>query len=169
MIDERLQLAFSKQINYELYSEYLYLIMRDFFKEMNLEGFANWFDVQVQEERAHAKGLIDYINTRGGKVEYFPIDLPKSEGKTPIEVFEQVLAHEQFVTTKINELFDVAEAVKDRAAQHFLNWYIDEQVEEEDSVNNVLTALKLIDNDKHAFLMYDKELALRTFNPPVIG
>ena len=169
MINEKLQQAFSKQINYELYSEYLYLIMRDFFKEMNLEGFANWFDVQVQEERAHAMGLINYIHARGGKVEYLPIELPKSEGKTPIEIFEQVLYHEEFVTSKINELFDVAQETKDRAAQQFLNWYINEQVEEEENVNNVLTTLKLIDNDKYALLMYDKELAARTFQAPVIG
>lgn len=169
MINEQLQKAFSKQINYELYSEYLYLMMKGLFKEMNLLGFANWFDVQIQEERAHAMGLIDYIHARGGIVEYDKIDLPFIEGKTPIEIFEQVLRHEQTVTSKINELYEQAENIKDRAAQHFLNWYIDEQVEEEDNVNGVLTTLKLIENDKHALLMYDKELAQRTFQAPTIG
>ncbi len=169
MISEKLQQAFSKQINYELYSEYLYLTMRAVFKDMSLDGFANWFDVQVQEERAHAMGLINYINARGGKVEYSQIDCPKFEGKNPVEIFEEVLHHEEFVTSKINELYEVAESEKDRAAAHFLNWYIDEQVEEEDNVNNVLSTLKLIADDKYALLMYDKELAGRTFQAPNIG
>lgn len=169
MIDEKLQQAFSKQINYELYSEYLYLMMRSAFKEMNLEGFANWFDVQVQEERAHAMGLINYMDARGAKVTFDKIDLPQIQGKTPIEIFEQALHHEEFVTSKINELYETAESLKDRAAQHFLDWYINEQVEEEDNVNKVLTSLKLIENDKYALLMYDKELGQRTFQAPVIG
>ncbi len=169
MMNEKLQQAFSKQINAELYSEYLYLIMRDVFKELNLEGFVNWFDVQVQEERAHAMGLINYVYQRGGCVEYSAIDLPKLNGRNPIEVFEQVLSHEQFVTSKINELFDVAVEVKDRASQNFLNWYINEQVEEEESACNVLTTLKLIEGDKYALLMFDKELSARTFTAPVIG
>lgn len=169
MIDEKLVEEFSKQINYELYSEYLYLAMRGIFKEMNLEGFANWLDVQVQEERAHAMGLIDYINTRGAKVEYFQIEKPEIKGKSPVEIFEQILSHEQLVTSKINNLYEAAENLKDRAAQHLLDWYINEQVEEEDNVNKVLTTLKLIDNDKNALLMFDKELMTRTFQAPVIG
>lgn len=168
MINEELQNAFSEQINKEIYSEYLYLMMRSKFQEMNLAGFVNWFDVQIQEERAHAMGMVDYISARGGNVEFKAIDLPKIEGESPIEIFEQVLEHEQYVTSLINKLADVAENTKDRAALRFLDWYINEQVEEEESVNNVLTTLKLIKDDKHALLMLDKDLATRVFNQPII-
>lgn len=169
MINEKMEKAFNDQINKELYSEYLYLAMKSYFVELNLQGFVNWFDVQVQEEHAHAMGMYDYVHERGGKVELFAIDKPKVEGKTPLEVFEQVLKHEEFVTSRINALMDVAEEVKDRAALSFLDWYLKEQVEEESNVGGVLATLKLIGDDKKALLMLDKELAARTFVAPVIG
>lgn len=168
MINEELKNAFCEQINKELYSEYLYLMMRSRFQEMNLAGFVNWFDVQVQEERAHAMGMVDYISARGESVDFRAIELPKIDGTTPLEIFEQVLEHEQYVTSLINSLADVAERTKDRAALRFLDWYINEQVEEEESVGSVLTTLKLIQDDKHALLMLDKDLATRVFNQPVI-
>ena len=143
--------------------------MKSYFVELNLQGFVNWFDVQVQEEHAHAMGMYDYVHERGGKVELFAIDKPEVEGKTPLEVFEQVLKHEEFVTSRINALMDVAEEVKDRAALSFLDWYLKEQVEEESNVGGVLATLKLIGDDKKALLMLDKELAARTFVAPVIG
>lgn len=169
MINEKMEKAFNDQINKELYSEYLYLAMKSYFVELNLQGFVNWFDVQVQEEHAHAMGMYDYVHERGGKVELFAIDKPEVEGKTPLEVFEQVLKHEEFVTSRINDLMDVAEEVKDRAALSFLDWYLKEQVEEESNVGGVLATLKLIGDDKKALLMLDKELAARTFVAPVIG
>lgn len=169
MINEKMEKAFNDQINKELYSEYLYLAMKSYFVELNLQGFVNWFDVQVQEEHAHAMGMYDYVHERGGKVELFAIDKPEVEGKTPLEVFEQVLKHEKFVTSRINALMDVAEEVKDRAALSFLDWYLKEQVEEESNVGGVLATLKLIGDDKKALLMLDKELAARTFVAPVIG
>ena len=169
MINEKMKNAFNDQINKELYSEYLYLAMKSKFAEMNLQGFVNWFNVQVQEEHAHAMGMYDYVHERGGKVELFAIDKPEVEGKTPLEVFKQVLKHEEFVTSRINALMDVAEEVKDRAALSFLDWYLKEQVEEESSVGGVLATLKLIGDDKKALLMLDKDLATRVFNPPVIG
>ncbi len=169
MINEKMEKAFNDQINKELYSEYLYLAMKSYFVELNLQGFVNWFDVQVQEEHAHAMGMYDYVHERGGKVELFAIDKPEVEGKTPLEVFEQVLKHEEFVTSRINALMDVAEEVKDRAALSFLDWYLKEQVEEESNVGGVLATLKLIGDDKKALLMLDKELAARTFVAPVIG
>ena len=169
MINEKMEKAFNDQINKELYSEYLYLAMKSYFVELNLQGFVNWFDVQVQEEHAHAMGMYDYVHERGGKVELFAIDKPEVEGKTPLEVFEQVLKHEEFVTSRINALMDVAEEVKNRAALSFLDWYLKEQVEEESNVGGVLATLKLIGDDKKALLMLDKELATRTFVAPVIG
>ena len=169
MISETLQEAFNDQINKEFFSEYLYLAVKIYFQELNLQGFANWFDVQVQEEHAHAMGMVNYLNERGGKVDLRAIDKPVIEGKTPLEVFEFVLNHEIFVTLTINRVMDAAEDVKDRAAISFLDWYIKEQVEEEANVRGVLATLKLIGDDKNALLLFDKDLATRTFVAPVIG
>ncbi len=169
MISEKLQEAFNEQINKELYSEYLYLAMKVYFQEQNLQGFVNWFDVQVQEEHAHAMGMFDYLNERGGKIDLRAIEKPVVEGNTPLEIFEHVLRHEEYVTSRINHLMDVAEEVRDRAAMHLLDWYLKEQVEEESNVGGVLATLRLIGEDKHALLMLDRELAARTFVAPVIG
>lgn len=169
MIDKKLENAFNDQINKEFYSAYLYLAMKTYFEEMNLKGFVNWFDIQVQEEQAHGMGMYDYVHERGGRVVLEGIDKPEVKGSTPLEIFEQVLEHEQYVTSRINAVMDVADEVKDRAALSFLNWYIKEQVEEEASVGGVLDTLKLIGDDKKALLLLDKDLSTRVFNPPTIG
>jgi len=169
MINEKMQNAFNDQINKEFYSEYLYLSMKAYFERLNLKGFVNWFTVQVQEEHAHAMGMFDYVHERGGEVELEAIEKPETKWASPLACFEQVLQHEEFVTSRINALMDVADEVKDRAALSFLNWYLKEQVEEEASVGDVLATLKLIGDDKKALLMLDKDLATRTFVQPVIG
>ncbi len=169
MICERMEKAFLEQINKELFSEYLYLSMKAYFASLNLNGFVNWMDVQVQEERAHAMGMFDYVLERGGKVVLEAINKPQTSWNGPLDVFKAVLEHEQFITSSINALMDVADETKDRAALIFLNWYLKEQVEEESNVGNVLAQLELIGNDKHALYALDKELATRTFVAPVIG
>lgn len=169
MMNEKMEKAFNDQINKEFYSEYLYLAMKSYFTELNLQGFVNWFDVQVQEEHAHGMGMYDYVHERGGRVVLDTIEKPVVEGKTPLEVFEQVLKHEEYVTSRINALMDTAEEVKDRAALSFLDWYLKEQVEEESNVGGVLATLKLIGDDKKALLMLDKDLAARVYNAPVMG
>lgn len=169
MLNEKMEKEFNEQINKELFSAYLYLDMKSRFSEMNLQGFVNWMDVQVQEEKAHAMGMYDYVLERGGRVELLAIDKPEVEGKTPLEIFEQVLKHEEFVTSRINHLMDVADEVRDRATLSFLDWYLKEQVEEESNVGGVLATLRLIGEDKKALLMLDKDLAARTFVAPVIG
>lgn len=169
MINEKMEKAFLDQINKELYSEYLYLSMKAYFASLNLAGFVNWMDVQVQEEHAHAMGMFDYVIERGGKVILEAIDKPDNTWQSPLDVFRAVLAHEEYVTSRINALMDVAEETKDRAAMTFLNWYIKEQVEEEANVGGVLAQLELIGDDKTALFALDKELATRTFVAPVIG
>ena len=169
MISEKLEKAFNDQINKEFYSKYLYLSMQAYFKSLNLNGFVNWMDVQVQEENAHAMGMYDYLSERGGTIELGAIDKPPIQWSSPLEVFEEVLKHEQYVTSRINALMDVAEEVKDRAALSFLDWYLKEQVEEESSVGGVLATLRLIKDDAKALLILDKDLAARTFVAPVIG
>ena len=169
MISEKLEKAFNDQFNKDLYSEFLYLSMQAYFERLNLKGFVNWMNVQVQEEHAHAMGMFNYVHERGGKVELEAIDKPQVEWNSPLHVFEEVLKHEEFVTSRINALMDVAEEVKDRAALSFLDWYLIEQVEEESNVGGVLATLKLIKDDAKALLMLDKELAARTFVAPIIG
>ena len=168
-IDKKMEAAFNDQINKEYYSGYLYKAMKAKFSEMNLNGFVNWFNIQEQEETAHAEGMYDYVLERGGHIELGAIDKPEIKGSTPLEIFKQVLEHEEYVTSRINALADVADEVKDRAALIFLNWYIKEQVEEEASVGGVLATLELIGDDKQGLLSLDKELAQRVFNPPIIG
>ena len=169
MFSKKMEEAFNAQINAEFYSEYLYLAMKSHFEELHLNGFANWFGVQVQEEHAHGMGMYDYVHERGGKINLAAIEKPELKGTDTVAVFEQVLAHEQLVTSKINALVDVAEAEHDRAALSFLDWYIKEQVEEEANVRQLIATLKLIGEDKKALLMLDRELAARTFVAPVIG
>ncbi len=168
-IEKKMEAAFNDQINKEYYSEYLYLAMKTAFAQMNLPGLVNWFDIQVKEERAHAEGMYNYVLERGGNVELFAIDKPEVKGSTPLEIFKHVLEHEQYVTSRINAVYDVAEEVKDRAAMLFLNWYVKEQVEEESSVGDVLAKLELIGDDKQGLFALDKELGARVFNPPIIG
>ena len=169
MISEKMQAAFLDQINKELYSEYLYLSMKAYFTHHNLMGFANWMDVQVQEEHAHAMGMYDYVLERGGYVTLEAMEKPQNTWENPLELFKAVLAHEEYVTSRINALMDVAEEERDRAALIFLNWYLKEQVEEEASVGGVLAQLEMIGDDKSGLFALDKELATRTFVAPVIG
>lgn len=169
MISEKMQEAFLAQINKELYSEYLYLSMKAYFASMNLKGFVNWMDIQVQEEHAHAMGMFDYVLERGGRIVLDKIDAPKNYWSSPLEVFRDVVNHEEYITSQINLLYDVADFEKDRAAQLFLNWYVKEQVEEEASAGDILAHLELIKDDTKALLDLDKELSARVFNPPVIG
>jgi ferritin len=167
MISKKLQNAINKQINKELYSEYLYLSMAAYLESIGLEGFANFFKVQVQEERFHTMKFFDYVNERGGRVILEAIDRPQIEFKSPVEIFEIAYKHEQYVTKLINELMEVAINENDHAARSFLNWFIDEQVEEEASMDKILNQLKMIGGKGQGMLMLDKELAARTFTPPV--
>ena len=169
MISEKMEQAFNAQINAEMYSAYLYLSMHAYVDSLGLKGFSNWMYVQVQEEMAHAMGLYNYVLTRGGKINLDKIDKPEGEWHSLTQVVEAVLAHEQKVTSLINGLVDVAEEVKDRAAIAFLDWYIKEQVEEEDNVETMLAKLRIIGSDVNALLNYDKELESRACAAPTIG
>jgi ferritin len=166
MISEKLQDAINEQINRELYSGYLYLSMAAYFDSMNLPGFAKFMRVQEEEERFHAMKFYDFLNERGGRVVLKKIAQPEVDFDSPVEVFELSLKHEQFVTKSINELMDLAIAENDHATKSFLNWYVDEQVEEEDTMDGIVNKLKLIGGKGHGMLMMDKELGARTFTAP---
>jgi len=166
MIGKKMEQALSDQVNAELYSAYLYLSMDSYFKSLNLNGFANWMRVQTQEEVTHAMKIYDFINERGGSVTLKSIEGPPTKWDSPLAVLEAVYTHEQKVTGLINNLVDLAVQEKDHATSIFLQWFVNEQVEEEDNVSKVLGQLKLIKDSPQALLMMDKGMGQRVFTPP---
>jgi ferritin len=166
MLTKKLEKALNEQIKWELYSGYLYLSMSAWFADQGLSGFANWMRIQAQEELAHAMRFFDYLLERGGRAVMAAIDAPDSAWKTPLAVMQQTLEHEQHVTARINDLVDLAKAEKDHATDIMLQWFVSEQVEEEDSVGEVLNKVRLIGKDGGGLYMLDKELAGRVFTPP---
>jgi len=166
MINEKMAQALNEQINAELYSAYLYISMAAYFESVNLPGFANWMRVQTQEELMHAMKIYDFVNERGGRVILKAIEQPPVEWKSPLAVFEATYKHEQKVTGLINELVNLAIEEKDHATNAFLQWFINEQVEEEKSAGDIVGRLKLIEGSPQALYMVDKEMAQRVFIPP---
>ncbi len=167
MIGKKMDEALNGQLNAELYSAYLYLSMAAYFESVDLAGFANWMRIQTQEEQFHAMKFYDYIIECGGRVILRPIEAPPSDWDSPLAVFEATLEHEQKVTGLINDLVYLARDEKDNASEIFLQWFVNEQVEEEDNVNKVLGQLKLVKNSPQAMFILDKEMAQRVFTPPV--
>jgi ferritin len=161
MLPDRMEKALNGQVNAELYSSYLYLSMNAYFKSVNLDGFANWMYAQAQEELMHAMKLYDFINQRGGRSLLAAIEAPPDQWDSPLAVFEDTLKHEQKVTGLINGLVDIAMEERDHATQIFLQWFVTEQIEEEESVGNVLEQLKLLGDVKQGLFMMDRELAAR--------
>ena len=166
MIGKKMEEALNGQLNAELYSAYLYLSMAAYFESIDLAGFANWMRVQTQEEQFHAMKLYNYIIERGSRVILCPIEAPPSDWNCPLAVFEATLEHEQKVTGLINDLVYLAREEKDNASEMYLQWYVHEQVEEENNVSTVLGQLKLIKDSPQALYMMDKEMAQRVFMPP---
>ncbi|MCH8118155.1 MAG: ferritin [Planctomycetes bacterium] len=166
MISEKMEEALNGQVNAELYSAYLYLSMESYFKSLNLNGFAGWMRVQTQEEVIHAMKIYDFINERGGRVILKAIEGPPTEWDSPLAVFEAVYVHEQKVTGLINDLVDLAIKEKDHATNTFLQWFVNEQVEEESSADEVVQQLKMMENAPGGMFMLDRELGQRVFTPP---
>ena len=162
MLTEKMQTALNGQLNAELYSSYLYLSMNAYFKSVNLDGFANWMHYQAQEELEHSMKFYDFIIQRGGKVVLTQVEAPPTEWDSPLAVFEATLAHEQKVTGLINDLVEIALEERDHASHIFLQWFVSEQVEEEESVGGVLEQLKLMGDAKGGLFMIDRELAKRS-------
>ncbi len=166
MISKKMQDALNEQINAELYSAYMYLSMVAYFESVNLPGFATWMRAQTQEELMHAMKIYDYVNERGGRVTLKAIDGPTTNWESPLAVFEAVYAHEQKVTGLINKLVDVAIEEKDHATNNFLQWFVNEQVEEESSADEIVQKLKLMANAPDGIHMLDNEMGQRVFTPP---
>jgi ferritin len=161
MLSEKLQDALNDQTNKELYSAYLYLSMSAYCVAENLPGFANWMRVQAQEEVGHAMRLFDYVNARRGRVVLKAVEMPPPIWKSPLEMFEQVLEHERRVTGMINRLYELALKENDYATQMELQWFVTEQVEEEDSAGQVVELLKMVGEQPMGLLMLDRQLGDR--------
>jgi ferritin len=161
MLSEKMEAALNKQINAELYSSYLYLSMSAYFESENYEGFSAWMKMQSQEEYGHAMKIYDFVNQRGGRVKLSQIDAPAVEWDSVEKVFEETLTHEKHVTSLIHDLVNIAAEEKDHASASFLQWFVDEQVEEEDTASTIVENLKRMDGNRGALFMYDRELGRR--------
>lgn len=161
IISKKMEEAINKQINAEFYSAYLYLSMAAYFESTNLSGFANWMELQAQEEKEHAMKLYHYVVERGGRIVLDAIQKPQSEWKSPLDVFEAVYAHEKHVTELIYNLMDVAKSEKDYASEVMLHWFVKEQVEEEANASSILERIKMVKDSVNGILQYDKILGKR--------
>ncbi len=166
MIGKKMEDALNEQVNAELYSAYLYLSMESYFKSKNMNGFATWMRVQTQEEMMHVMKIYDFIDERGGRIALKTIEGPPIDWDSPLAVFEAVYKHEQKVTGLINDLVDLAIEEKDHATSSFLQWFVNEQVEEEASADQVIQQLKMMDNAPGGIFLFDRELGQRVFTPP---
>jgi ferritin len=169
MISKKMTGAINEQINKEVYSAYLYQAMSAFASYKGWKGIANWFQIQVQEELTHSQKFYNYVLDQGELVELAAIDKPEISFKTPLDLFEETLKHEKIVTSLINSLMDLAQKENDRATYSFLQWFIDEQVEEEANAGDLVGQLKMIGNEGGGLFMFDKELSTRVFTPPAVN
>ncbi|MFN2160419.1 MAG: ferritin [Anaerolineales bacterium] len=161
MFNEKVMDAMNEQIKNELYSAYIYLSMAAHFEAVNLPGFAHWMRMQSNEEVEHAMKFFDFINERGGRVELKAIDQPPIEWGSPLEIFETALGHEQKVTGMINNIFETAVQEKDYPSQIMLQWFIDEQVEEEKSAGEIVETLKMFGEKDTVIMLLDRQLGER--------
>ena len=166
MLSQKLHEAMNAQVNAELWSAYLYLAMSLDAETKGYKGVANWFYVQFQEEQAHARIFMNYLNSRDAKVELKPIEAVPTSWITVLDMFKQTLEHEKKVTSLINNLAAIANEDRDYASVNRLNWFIDEQVEEEESAREMIGTVGAVEDNKYGMYMLDKELAARVYNVP---
>jgi ferritin len=164
-MNKKVESAINKQIQIELNSGYIYLGMASYFESLGLKGFASWMHLQNTEEVAHGMKFYNFVFERGGQAELGALDKPAVQYKSVEEAFAVALAHEKFVTKSINELYELAQEEKDYPLQSVLQWFIDEQVEEEDAAQEVLDKIKMVSDSGHGLYMLDKEMAQRTLTP----
>lgn len=166
MISKKLAKAINDQINAEMWSAYLYLSMSQDIYAKGFHGIAHWYKVQFLEEQAHAAIMINYLHSQDAKVVLAPIAKVQTEWESVLATFEDTLAHEKKVTAMINNLCDIADEDKDRAAANFLAWFIDEQVEEEENARDLVRQATMIGDHIGGMIMLDKELGAREYHTP---
>ncbi len=165
-MNPKVEKSLNDQMNFELYSSYIYMSMASYFRSLNLNGFAHWMEIQVREELAHSLKLYNYLTERGGKAVFEAIAKPPHEWDSPAEVFKHSHEHEQIVTSRMHEIVELALKEKDHTTNAHIQWYLNEQVEEEATVLGIYQQLKFADNSPQALLMFDRELAQRVFVDP---
>lgn len=161
MLSDKMQSALNTQIKEELQSAYIYLQMSAESDRLGLPGFANWFKMQYTEELAHADRFFHYVLERNGEVDLHALDKPQLSEESPLSMFEKALAHEQHITACIFKLKDLARDESDHATDVFLEWFVNEQVEEEASTQTVIDKLKLVEGSPNGLFMIDRELSDR--------
>lgn len=165
MVSKELETAINKQINAEFWSAYLYLSMSAHFAHEGLPGFANWFKVQFQEEQDHAVKFMNYLISKGNKVELTPIEKVDTSWDSLLKAFQDTLNHERVVTSLINNLVSIARKENDYATENMLQWFVNEQVEEEETAQGMIDSLKLIGSNGFGIYTMDKELGQRSYTP----
>lgn len=165
-MNPKIEKALNEQINFELYSSYIYMAMASYLKSLNFNGFAHWMEIQVQEELAHALKIYNYVTERGGTAVFEAIAKPPQTWESPTEAFKHSYEHEQIVTSRIHEIVDLALKEKDHTTNAHMQWFLNEQVEEEARVLDIYRQLKFANNSPQVLLMFDRELAQRVFVDP---
>jgi ferritin len=166
MLSEKIEKALNEQVNFELFSAYTYFSMSAWFDAQDLPGFANWMRIQAQEELLHVKKFYDFINDRDGRVIMEAIEKPRADWESPLAVIQNGLEHEREVTGRIHKLVDVSLQENDHATNSFLQWFVNEQVEEEANFKAIQQRLKLIKGEGHGLFMVDMEMGKRTLTIP---
>ncbi|NLB79203.1 MAG: ferritin [Clostridiaceae bacterium] len=168
MINEKVELLLNQQVTHELYSAQLYLSMSSWFSEKSLDGFAKWYYMQAYEEKAHAMIIYNYIIKAGGRALLEPIKAPPLEWDSVLDVLNETIKHEEFVTSLIYNIVDVARQEKDFKVDQFFQWFIDEQVEEEDNANKNKDRYETMGMDGKALYLLDQEMGTRVYTAPVL-
>ncbi|MBQ3527038.1 MAG: ferritin [Clostridia bacterium] len=163
---EKVHRLLNEQINKELYSAYLYLDFSNYFKEKGLDGFANWYMIQAQEERDHAMLFYTYLQNESEKVTLLPVAKPDKEINAPMDVLLAGLEHEKYVTSLINDIYAAAYEVRDFRTMQFLDWFVKEQGEEETNANDLITKMELFGGDPRSLYLLNQELAARVYSAP---
>jgi ferritin len=161
MIKQKVLDALNKQLNHELYASYLYLAMSAHFEATSFTGFASWMRAQANEEYDHAMKIFDFIHQVDGKVELFKIDAPKNSWNKPVDVFQEVFDHEKSVTSAIYDIVDLAQAQRDHATTTFLQWFVNEQVEEESTALHILDKVKMVGDNINGLIILDQQIGGR--------
>jgi ferritin len=161
MLKKKVERALNEQLNEELYSAYMYLSLAAYFRDGNYDGFGGWMRAQAQEEVEHGMKFYDYINDRAGRVTLAKIDAPPTDWASPEAAFEAAWEHEKKITGLINDLVDLASKERDHATHQFLQWFVVEQVEEEDLVGSVVHKIKMVADSPSGMYILDRELATR--------
>ncbi len=169
MVSKKLETAINKQVNAELWSAYLYLSMSMHFANEGLPGVANWFKIQFDEEQDHAHKFMNYLISKGNKVELMPIEKVDTSWDSVLHAFQETLKHEKVVTSLINDLVAIARSENDYASENMLQWFVNEQVEEEETAQGMIDSLKLIGDNGFGLYTFDKEQAQRTYTPAANG